>query len=100
MNDHEKRVTRGLDELLVKDPKGAKKLQVSAVLPMPEVMNAFKSPTREQLQDYAIKESVNKPPSTQYRPKFGQVLKREAAFAVPLSNLQENKGTQLKQDLF
>ena len=66
MKEHEIRVSRGINDLEINDPKAASKLKIASLLPVTDHISSFKSPTRAQLQDYESKETMNRPGATKY----------------------------------
>ena len=66
-------------------------------MPIRESISSFKSPSRNQLQDYEAKESAAKPNPSTYRPRFEYLLRQEAR-PSSLTEIHENPGQEIKKE--
>lgn len=99
LKDYAKRIRREHQTLQQNDPKTAAKIKLERISPVPQPISAFKSPSRNQLQDYEAKESKAKPNASTYRPRYDYVLTKEAR-PTALVEDKENPGLAMKRGLF
>ena len=74
-------------------------MKLERIAPVDNTDSSFKSPSRNQLQDYEAKEDIAKPNAHTYRPRFAYVLKTEARPAS-LAEIKENPGKVKKREMF
>ena len=97
--DHAKRIRKEHQTMQQHDPKTAAKIKLERISPVVQVISAFKSPSRNQLQDYEAKESKAKPNASTYRPRYDFVLNKEARPTALIED-KENPGRARKRELF